>query len=444
MDHTMLESYLTQANAVGFKTYEDMSQPLSEVVSAINHATNYINSSEFNIAAAIVRKAEGKLTRNQERLFFAECYIANGDYEAALRLINILISTDKNNCHYLNLAAGAYLCLNDYKKATAILKQILKINKNFKAAVLNSASISQSDTKQEPAPDERHDIAPVAIFTSINPKNFEPSIYAMKTWSDHGFKVYSCNYDHEIDILKDVFPNVEFLPIPQPDIFLYGKQTIRLIDIFKCMEAVSYPIVALVNSDISISANKNIFSYLTEHASKGLVFSSRVDVIREGDGEGRFYDDGLDFFCFHKDFLKKMPENLFALGHPWWDYFMPLAFFHAELPLFHLHTPITFHVAHETNWDRNSWCCYGYHLSQLFLPDYANSIFKYMKNSKPPKEVLQSLAGYFIYFPRMLDMMATPLYSKDIIDQKATSPVDLFRTRYPLNSTKVLLSSKQP
>ncbi len=438
----MLESYLSQVNAVDFRTYEDMSQPLSEVVSAINHATNYINSNEFNIAAAIVRKAEGKLTRNQERLFFAECYIANGDYEAALRLINILIASDKNNCHHLNLAAGVYMRLNDYKKAKVILNQILKINKNFKAAILNSAAIGQGGLEKEPDPGERREDAPVAIFTSINPANYEPSISAMKTWTDCGFKVYSCNYDGEINILKDVFPNVEFLSIPQPDIFLYGKKTVRLIDIFKCMDSVECSIVGMVNSDISVSANTNIFSYLTEHASKGLVFSSRVDIIRDGDCEGRFYDDGLDFFCFHKEFLKKIPENLFALGHPWWDYFMPLAFFHAELPLFHLHTPFTFHVAHETNWDRSSWCCYGYHLSQLFLPDYANSIFKYLKNSKPPKEVLASLAGYFVYLPRMFDLMTSPLYSKDIIDQKATSPVDLFRSRYPLNGTKVLLSSK--
>lgn len=438
----MLNAYLAQVNAVDFTTYEDMSQPLSEVVSAINHATNYINSNEFNIAAAIVRKAEGKLTRNQERLFFAECYIANGDYEGALRLINILIASDKNNCLYLNLAAGVYMCLNDYKKAQVILNKILKINKNFKAAVLNSAAIEQNGAASEFTPSENRKDSPVAIFTSINPKNYEPSQYAMKTWTDCGFKVYSCNYDHEITILRDFFPNVEFLSIPQPDIFLYGKMTVRLIDIFRCMENVEHPIVGLVNSDIYVSANKDILRYLTEYASKGLVFSSRIDVIREGDREGRFYDDGLDFFCFHKDFLKKIPENLFALGHPWWDYFMPLAFFHADLPLFHLHTPVTYHVAHETNWDRSSWCCYGYHLSQLFLPDYADSIFKYLKNAKPPKEVLASLAGYFVYLPRLLDLMASPLYSKGIIDQQATSPVDLFRARYPLNGTKVLLSSK--
>lgn len=408
-----------------------------EIVIALDEARNLINAGQFKKSLYTIKKVQSKLTSNKDRQFLAECHIINREYKIALNILLDLLNSDESNCHILSLCSGIFLNTGDIASAIKYNDKTLSINKNYKSACINNCFFSKNRNNKHENRLYLSNNCEISIFTSIPPNHPKLSVLPIESWHKAGFQVYSCNYKEEIQAIKQYFPRVQFVEVQRPDLFLHGKKTIRLIDIFNAIEKHGSRVSGIINSDIMLRCDNTFKSYLTNQCDDAVVYGARVDVNNLNEYNGRMYDNGFDFFFFKKDILKNIPENLFALGHPWWDYFLPLSIFTSNNKLKQLNSPVAFHQKHNINWDINSWCYYGLHMTQFFSNDIFRLINKTPQNNAHPQTLISSTAGVLGNTPRILEYHSDPIYYYDQYTCNAFSTLDVFKEQYQVQGTKV-------
>jgi hypothetical protein len=235
------------------------------------------------------------------------------------------------------------------------------------------------------------------LITSIAPHNIENQQLAIASWLRLGFSVSSLNTPSEIDKLKPLFGNVEFVAVQKDARADCGKPLVYLNDVVAFLRSRGTPVCGLINSDIHLRATPESVRYLLEEARNSMVLASRTDVIASDDTTGEIYKFGFDVFLFDRAILEILPPTEFCLGQPWWDYWLASRFikspqstpckFSLKLVAF----PFAIHVKHEKYWDHGgNYEKYGMHFAKLLDPGTHSALLA--QSPETLRKSLQSLS----------------------------------------------------
>jgi len=199
----------------------------------------------------------------------------------------------------------------------------------------------------------------VAI-TSISPThvNGEVQFMATKSWEDLGYLPVSLNHPSEIEILKDKYPHVKFIPTLRTMEMLYGKKYVAINAMMDWAKEQDFESVLIINSDIilefSLAYNKLSVFRLTL-CNEGLVVIKREDFNNDDRSDAKRYDYGMDAFLIHKKFLNIFPQSVYCMGQTWWDFWVPYTALKNKLPIYLVREPMAFHKAHNTQYTAKEW-----------------------------------------------------------------------------------------
>ena len=222
---------------------------------------------------------------------------------------------------------------------------------------------------------------PTLLVTSIAPHNIENQQRAIESWLRLGFSVASLNTPSEIDQLKPLFRNVEFVAVPRDARADCGKPLVYLNDVVAFLGSRGSPVCGLINSDIHLRATPDTVGYLLQEAKNSMVLASRTDVKTLADTTGEIYKFGFDVFLFDRAILETLPPTEFCLGQPWWDYWLASRFINSpqgapcRFSLKLVAFPFAVHVKHEKYWDHSgNYEKYGLRFAKLLDPATHNSL----------------------------------------------------------------------
>lgn len=208
----------------------------------------------------------------------------------------------------------------------------------------------------------------VSIFTTINPYgDHSIQLNALKSWGN--YNVYSVNTIEEINILKDIYPNVVFLETTN----IYNENSKKLIKLDSILEKASQVdtnLVAIINSDIILS--DKVSKIYNKKYIDGLLIATRWE-LDKNNIEPYPFIHGYDFFLFPKTHISLFKNKNYVIGRPWWDYWIPLIALKASIPVYHVKNKFIFHQTHQTNYDHESWVEFGEYL-------YNDIMIKLMNN----------------------------------------------------------------
>ncbi len=210
----------------------------------------------------------------------------------------------------------------------------------------------------------------MVALTSISPTHVLGDIQntAMLTWHNAGWKVYSLNSKEEIEIIKDKYPFVTFVPDTRcyENKALHGKTYISIASFFDFGETLEDNIIAIVNSDIQLRYDKFIMDKIIDIINNnGFVIGKRYNYV-ESFNDARVEGAGIDFFCTNRECLPCFPRTYeFVMGQCWWDYWLPTLVIKCGIPLYKIVHPLLYHKRHPLQWSQELW----YKLAELFCQD---------------------------------------------------------------------------
>src|SRR5579871_2909774 len=214
----------------------------------------------------------------------------------------------------------------------------------------------------------------IVVATSIPPtlsrKNAGQQIDAeyqrlcIASWRECGMRIVSVNDPSEIPALATRYPEVTFHPALRSATAISGPKTPFITDILSTLAAAPESVVGIVNADIVLEPGpmwRDMAKRLI--TGRSVAFARRYEARSLLDGPLVRYVYGFD--CF---FLGKAGASLlaaearqFAMGLPWWDYWVPLSLASRGYDLLTIRRPATIHlihdstrapVAHTPNWRR--------------------------------------------------------------------------------------------
>lgn len=198
------------------------------------------------------------------------------------------------------------------------------------------------------------------LATSLSPhddRGVQPD--AIKSWLDHGAKVLAINTTDEIDALRGSFPNVHFVEAQRTAEQHAGRPVPYIFDLLTAAKENSNEgdTLGIINADIFLRPAQDLKAFLIAEAEGAVVLGPRVDVTEKSvfqtyrpDIEPT-YSIGYDYFIMSRDVVDDFTDSPFAMGMPFWDYWLPLTAYLAGRPLKALKSPVALHVHHETRWD---------------------------------------------------------------------------------------------
>ncbi len=191
----------------------------------------------------------------------------------------------------------------------------------------------------------------LVIATSISPKNLAKQVKAVESWVKLGFDVVSINCAEEIQKLQGAFPDVKFIQAKRDAREMFGKPFIYFDDFLEYFLRTDSEICGIVNSDILLIGDKGIVSFIKEEAADSLVYGPRINVDSLERLDGKFFNEGFDFFFFPKIFGSFFQKSCFCVGMPWWDYWMPLILILEGISVKKLTSPFAYHIKHSFRWN---------------------------------------------------------------------------------------------
>ncbi len=200
---------------------------------------------------------------------------------------------------------------------------------------------------------------PIAVGTSIAPKDVAKQQAAVASWRALGFEVLSLNIPEEIASLRPQFPDVTFVPATRTAQERAGRPLVYFDDLLAALADTGRPIVGIVNSDILLRGTPGLSQRIAQESAGGFLCGHRVDIDAPDSTTGSLYQDGFDYFFFDRSVIALYPETDYAIGLPWWDYWAPAVPALNGVTLKRLVTPIAFHVRHNLNWDTGNWLYYA-------------------------------------------------------------------------------------
>jgi hypothetical protein len=196
----------------------------------------------------------------------------------------------------------------------------------------------------------------VTVATSIAPMNTDKQRVAVASWIDVGLRVLSVNTPNEIKVLKEIFPEVLFIPASRNAREDLGKPLIYLDDVLHALKKSGSKVCGIINSDIILKNCRQLPAFLQSLTQDAFVLGARVDVPNLDAQENGPYYYGRDLFFFDRSFTSHVPPSGFCLGAPWWDIWLPLVALHTGRSLVQPAERFALHLIHDQAWNAYQYC----------------------------------------------------------------------------------------
>lgn len=185
------------------------------------------------------------------------------------------------------------------------------------------------------------------IISSLSPNhsNFLLQLEAVDSWVQFG-KCYSLNTAAEIEHLKPLYPEINFIETHRTLEAIFGKPFVSINALMDFAIELQEDLL-IVNSDIILTA-------LPAFHTNGLTILSRWDYT-DHFGDARLFVAGYDIFFIPKAFLKIFPPSIYSLGQTFWDHALPYRFIINNIPVYWPKDKCAFHKFHKTQWRFEHW-----------------------------------------------------------------------------------------
>lgn len=202
----------------------------------------------------------------------------------------------------------------------------------------------------------------IMVATSLVPGNDEVQTAALSSWCKMGFHIVSLNAGDELEILRPLYPDVEFIRVDRDARQQYGRPYVYLDDILHYLGNCEAAICGIINSDV-VLRHDSFRQYVEAAAENSIIFGSRLDVSDIQDIDGIEFG-GYDYFFFDQALIQCYPAEEFCLGLPWWDYWAVICPMARGYRIQKIITPVAFHQRHARTRNINSFYSLGLKISQ--------------------------------------------------------------------------------
>jgi tetratricopeptide (TPR) repeat protein len=170
----------------------------------------------------------------------------------------------------------------------------------------------------------------------------------IQSWLDCGFRVISVNHSDEIPDLAASYPEVTFVATGATCGNI-GRRLPYIADLLRALLDAPEPVMGIVNSDLVFEPSASWGTWLPGAVGRALVTGQRHDATSLLDGTFRKYYWGFDFFFFDIKAARDLLEtaSTFAMGLPWWDYWLPAALSLKGRRVLTLERPTVAHLIHK-------------------------------------------------------------------------------------------------
>lgn len=188
----------------------------------------------------------------------------------------------------------------------------------------------------------------LVAVTSLSPlpKHIEVQKEVLASWKNLGLSVISGNSQQEIATLQAQYKDVEFKEVRLSTLFT--RSTPRIYDL---MHLGNGKPTLLINSDIAIYGDQKLITDALE-AKKPFVGIRHNWIENPGDCEREAW--GIDAFLLFPEQIKTFPDLDFAIGCPFWDYWVPYHLEQNQIDFDWLGEPYFYHQDHAKYWDEIS------------------------------------------------------------------------------------------
>jgi len=189
----------------------------------------------------------------------------------------------------------------------------------------------------------------------------------VKSWHEMGARVIAVNVSDELAWAQKAFPGVDLIPAPLDSREQTGGRPLPFIhDLVRAASIHSEgPYCGLINSDIYLKGMKEHWPAIEQALNGGMVLFRRMEMDWPSFETFKFYPFGFDVFLMDKRIGPILADAPFAVGIPWWDFWLPLMAFLKGFNLYRVEPAIAFHLAHQTRWDTDQFVEYGAKLFEM-------------------------------------------------------------------------------
>lgn len=209
-------------------------------------------------------------------------------------------------------------------------------------------------------------VTEVALATSIPPAMRRPApggedagpawrAACAASWPAPGWQVLTINPAEEIGTLTDLPPGVTAIPAQPGVAETYGRPGTWVSDALAQVVATGAPVVGIVNADIRLDLDAARRAALLDRARTRIIACNRMDVGHAGQDSGPYYRYGYDLVLMPRACAQRIDMRGFALGVPWWDYWILLDALLQGMPVEVVQCAGVRHLAHQAAWQRPAW-----------------------------------------------------------------------------------------
>lgn len=202
---------------------------------------------------------------------------------------------------------------------------------------------------------------PISIYTSLPPRmsrinaageefGLEYLKYCLDSWRDHGFEPVTVN--SEVEVLKLPLEEwgVRKIEVSRNAAEDYGKPFVYLDDFYGKIAEDTDGVMVFANADIFLDFSEEQLASIRNLQPGEAIVLRRIDIDDLDRTNPEEYTGGYDFLAVHSTDLARFKSDLFALGVPWWDHFVPLIMRMTGMKSVLLEPSGIFHLRHEERW----------------------------------------------------------------------------------------------
>tara|TARA_R110001599_G_scaffold162606_6_gene351929 strand:+ start:1894 stop:3255 length:1362 start_codon:yes stop_codon:yes gene_type:complete len=200
------------------------------------------------------------------------------------------------------------------------------------------------------------------FLTSFSPDSnaYESQSIAIKTIQQlPGSRLISFNHSSEAVAIRKFYPTVEVYTTHFTAEALYKKPYVRINAFLNWVKNnKDIETFTLINSDIVIDSNPKKWSVIEEIVKGGThIICKRYDFDNYGDiMNAKQQEWGIDMFVLNRKHLKFLDDDIYAMGQPYWDYWLPFSLFSNGVRVMKIfNTKLIFHKLHKQRWADNTW-----------------------------------------------------------------------------------------
>lgn len=237
----------------------------------------------------------------------------------------------------------------------------------------------------------------ITAVTSLSPTHVNKDIQhkAVESWLALGMKVISFNSKKEVEILKPLYPNVEFITTIRTMEGTYSKPLVNLSAIFDYCKEMKEDNFCVINSDIEIQSDKATIDRIEVRMQDCIVMANRINY--ETEKVGKKYLLGIDVFFIAKKYIYSFPQTMHALGMTFVDYFIPFSATKSGIQTLFIEQDFAYHKEHKQQYSHENWLKSGrFFLWEFGLYQFSDThgignmstfVYNYIYNSSLTKRV---------------------------------------------------------